>query len=353
MIKGGRKDHLILLRLDIKKEDMNGFEVDGLITRVLSKTHLIGNGSNDVTFSETGNSTTNGNNDGKYCLQRINTQDSIELDESPFVSEIFVKHPDEDNDSGNPLGGFLCSGYRSDGTFLHAFCTLEKGGILAKDLVIKDKDILVSVNGQMTLGSFKYDHQGVLSLFWTLPLSTKISMVKYNRKSETFSTMEFLLEWKKEDIIVKENSVKLMSQPPTVDALMFPRGFTSLAYQNGKLTLRKSANVMSDCAHHFIVRKTLDEGLYLVYTFQVQKDKSKFLGLNGTKLDIIDGTKDANLKKFRSEVIGRDIYLKPNGKDDMFVYYNTTKRDFELVTRTEALKEEGFGFYILSTLCQP
>lgn len=38
---------------------------------------------------------------------------------------------------------------------------------------------------------------------------------------------------------------------------------------------------------------------------------------------------------------------------DMFVYYNTTKRDFELVTRTEALKEEGFGFYILSTLCQP
>lgn len=38
---------------------------------------------------------------------------------------------------------------------------------------------------------------------------------------------------------------------------------------------------------HFIVRKTLDEGLYLVYTFQVQKDKSKFLGLNGTKLDII------------------------------------------------------------------
>lgn len=35
------------------------------------------------------------------------------------------------------------------------------------------------------------------------------------------------------------------------------------------------------------MRKTLDEGLYLVYTFQVQKDKSKFLGLNGTKLDII------------------------------------------------------------------
>lgn len=38
---------------------------------------------------------------------------------------------------------------------------------------------------------------------------------------------------------------------------------------------------------HFIVRKTLDEGLYMVYTFQVQKDRSKFLGINGTKLDIV------------------------------------------------------------------
>lgn len=50
------------------------------------------------------------------------------------------------------------------------------------------------------------------------------------------------------DIIVKENSVKLMAQPPTVEALLFRRDFTSLAYQNGKLTLCKSANVMSDCA---------------------------------------------------------------------------------------------------------
>lgn len=38
---------------------------------------------------------------------------------------------------------------------------------------------------------------------------------------------------------------------------------------------------------HFIVRKTLDEGLYMVYTFQVQKDRSKFLGINGTKLVIV------------------------------------------------------------------
>lgn len=38
---------------------------------------------------------------------------------------------------------------------------------------------------------------------------------------------------------------------------------------------------------HFIVRKTLDEGLYMVYTFQVQKDRSKFLGIDGTKLDIV------------------------------------------------------------------
>lgn len=42
---------------------------------------------------------------------------------------------------------------------------------------IEKKDILVCVNGKMTLGSFEYDHEGVLELFWTLPLSTTISMV--------------------------------------------------------------------------------------------------------------------------------------------------------------------------------
>lgn len=331
---------------------MNGFEVTGSITRVQSKTYFFENGSNVVMFSEADSSTTNEKSDGKYCLQRLNTQDSITLDESPFVSEIFVKHPDENNHSGVPLGGFLCSGYRSDGTFLHAFYTPRKDGILAKDLVVKEKDILVCVNGKMTLGSFEYDHEGVLELFWTLPLSTTISMVKYNRKSDTFTTMEFLLEWTKEDIIVKENSVKLMAQPPTVEALLFRRDFTSLAYQNGKLTLCKSANVMSDCAHHFIVRKTLDEGLYMVYTFQVQKDRSKFLGINGTKLDIVDETNDANIKKFRREEINKDVYLKPYGKDDMYVYYNKKEQVFELVTRKKVLKNEGFGWYILSTLCQ-
>lgn len=38
---------------------------------------------------------------------------------------------------------------------------------------------------------------------------------------------------------------------------------------------------------HFIVRKWLDGGYYLKYSFQVQKNKSKFLGLNGTQLDIV------------------------------------------------------------------
>lgn len=42
-----------------------------------SKTLLFQNGSNVVTFSETDSSTTNEKSDGKYCLQRLNTQDSI------------------------------------------------------------------------------------------------------------------------------------------------------------------------------------------------------------------------------------------------------------------------------------
>lgn len=54
-----------------------------------------------------------------------------------FVSEIFVKHPDEDNAMGDPLGGFLSTGSRSDGTFYHAFCSLQANGVLAKDLSVK------------------------------------------------------------------------------------------------------------------------------------------------------------------------------------------------------------------------
>lgn len=42
-----------------------------------SKIFLFQNGSNVVTFSETDSSTTNEKSDGKYCLQRLNTQDSI------------------------------------------------------------------------------------------------------------------------------------------------------------------------------------------------------------------------------------------------------------------------------------
>lgn len=61
----------------------------------------------------------------------------LKLDDSPFVSEIFVKHADEDSDKGDALGGFLCTGSRSDGTFLHAFCSLQPDGILAKDFSVK------------------------------------------------------------------------------------------------------------------------------------------------------------------------------------------------------------------------
>lgn len=328
-------------------------DVDGLIPHVQSRTFSVnGDGENVVEFSETDSPAAIGNN-VRNRYQRLNTQDSIQLDDSQFVSEIFVKHPQEDSDMGDPLGGFLCTGSRSDGTFLHAFCTLEKGGILAKDLVIKDKDILVSVNGQMTLGSFKYDHQGVLSLFWTLPLSTKISMVKYNRKSETFTTIEFLLEGTKAEVIVKENSVKLMSMPPRVKVLKAQKDSTSLAVQNGELTFRNSPNVMSDCSYHFIVRKTLDEGYYLKYTFQVEKNKSKFLGLNGNQLDVVDEANVASIKAFRKWIKDRDIYLRPCGRDELYLCFNQTRKIFELKTREHVLKEEGHGMSFCTTSCSP
>lgn len=101
------------------------------------------------------------------------------------------------------------------------------------------------------------------------------------------------------------------------------------------------------------MKKTLDEGFYNVYTFQVQKNKSKFLGLNGRKLEIIDGTDEAYIKSFQIEKIKRDSFLKPRGKDDMYVYYNKFKGIYEAVSRADALKDEGFGMIIIPTPCQP
>lgn len=53
------------------------------------------------------------------------------------MSEIFVRYPKEDIDKEESLGGFVCTILRSDGAFLHAFSSLEKDGIFAKDLHVK------------------------------------------------------------------------------------------------------------------------------------------------------------------------------------------------------------------------
>lgn len=53
------------------------------------------------------------------------------------------------------------------------------------------------------------------------------------------------------DFTVKENSVKLTAEPPSVEALVYQRGNTSLTYQNGQLALCKSANLLTDCTRKF------------------------------------------------------------------------------------------------------
>lgn len=37
----------------------------------------------------------------------------------------------------------------------------------------------------------------------------------------------------------------------------------------------------------------------------------------------------------------------------MYVYYSKSKGIYELVSRADALKEEGFGMIILRTPCKP
>lgn len=58
-----------------------------------------------------------------------------------------------------------------------------------------------------------------------------------------------------EEVIVKENSVKLMTMQPKVKVLMAQKDSTSLAVRNEELTLRQSASVMSDCTCKFKVHQ--------------------------------------------------------------------------------------------------
>lgn len=100
---------------------------------------------------------------------------------------------------------------------------------------------------------------------------------------------------------------------------------------------------------HFVVTKTL-AGYYLAYTFQVQIDKSKYLGLKGERLDVIDKTK--GIPMFRQEQIDRDVFLKPDGYDNKYVHYNETTGNYELGTRETAVAE-SFGVWIERTDCTP
>lgn len=59
--------------------------------------------------------------------------------------------------------------------------------------------------------------------------------------------MNCILLFQKE-IIVKEDSVKLMNKPPTVEVLVCPKTNKSLAYTNGQLNLCHSGDVLSNCA---------------------------------------------------------------------------------------------------------
>lgn len=283
-------------------------------------------------------------------MKRVDTRESTLLDKSSLVSEIFVRYPKKDIDKEESLGGFVSTILRSDGAFLHAFCSLDQNGIFAKDLHVKNKDILVSLNGIKVLGSFTHDHAGIVEIFRNLPMSKTISMVKYNRQTDTFTTIEFLLEISSEEIIVKEDSVKLMNKPPTVEVLVCPKTNKSLAYTNGQLNLCHSGDVLSNCAHHFVVTETLSDLYFASYTFQVQIDESKYLCLKGGRLDVIDKSK--GISKFRIEQIKRDLFLKSDGYDNKYIHYNNATGKYELGTWETAVAD-GLGLLMHRTDCKP
>ncbi|XP_048744437.1 uncharacterized protein LOC125657735 [Ostrea edulis] len=342
-------------------------DVDGLCVKSVLRRR---DSEKDVDDHPTCDVTDNGNtNDdeffvkervGKQYLQRLNTQDSIELDESRCSSPIYVRHSQEDQDPGDPLGGFLCTISRKDGTFIHALCTLDDVGILAKHLQVREKDILVSLDSTHLLDSESKTHEEVLRMFTTLPLGQPIIMIVYNRKSENFTSIEFQLEGvkggnaEKIDIIVREESVKLMAQPPKVLAFKFPNESKFLVNDNGQLSFDHVEDFRIDCSCHFIVNTTMDrKDWHTVYRYQVQKDKTKYLGINGNRLDLVDGSANTKQTLFRQEMIQREILLKPCAHGDMAVFYNRSRGMLELVSRDYALDRAAYGIRMVPTSCSP
>ncbi|XP_061178492.1 uncharacterized protein LOC133192810 [Saccostrea echinata] len=282
------------------------------------------------------------------CIQRINTRTSSELDETLLVSEIVVRHQRQDTVDGDPLGGFLCSTSRKDGTNIHAFCTLDENGILAKSLYVKEKDILVSLNSAQLLESPSLCHEEVLELFRTLPIGKPITMVFYNRKTKLFTTIEFELEGvkqgeAKEDLMVKTECVKLTSASqlsPSVEALRIPNQSKFLLLDKGRLLYSPVSNFLKDCRCHFIVRRVLNEETFrLEYRYQAQKDKSKYLGMKGNALDLIDGS-DKGLTLFQKEERGGLVLLKLSGRKNMIVCYNEDRGIYEVLPHGVDLKPE-------------
>ncbi|XP_078312478.1 uncharacterized protein LOC111132824 isoform X2 [Crassostrea virginica] len=281
------------------------------------------------------------------------------------VSEIFVKHLFQDNEGGDSLGGFLCSTVRKDGSFLHAFCTLAVDGILAKDLHVKNKNILVQLNDKQVLGSFEYDHDRVIETFKSLPMETAIKMEIYDRESQELKTIEFTLEGIREEVIVKEESVQLMVSPPSVNALEFQRQTKFFIHENGRLSFQTVANHKRDCKSHFVVRKKIDEKSWCqVYSFQLEKIPSRYLGFNGTTFDFIDSN-ETNAPVFKRVEKKGEYFLSPSctsgcfGSSDFrrdfkgkFLYYDTAKEMFVLAPTQEVLTKEGYGLAMRETQCR-
>ncbi|XP_061184800.1 uncharacterized protein LOC133192807 isoform X2 [Saccostrea echinata] len=284
-------------------------------------------------------------------LRRVDTQISDELDTKP-TSEIFVRHQWEDTIQGDGLGGFLCSTTLKDGTNLHAFCSLDANGILAKSLHVKEKDILVSLNSAQLLDPPSISTEDVLELFRTLPIGEPINMVIYSRKTKLFTFIDFQLEAIKK-VMLKTAYVKLTSSghfPPTVKALRIPNQPKFLVFDEGRLQCSQINDFLRDCRCHFIVKKSLNEDTWrFEYRYQVQKDTSKYLGIKGNTLDLMDES-DKELTLFQQEERNGLVLLKLSRRNDMTVSFNEDRGVYEVRPHCFDLKPEH-GINMVRTNC--
>ncbi|XP_048735193.1 uncharacterized protein LOC125650719 [Ostrea edulis] len=276
----------------------------------------------------------------KRRIWRINTCERIQFEETNNTSEVFILRRTDEQDIGSrkPLGGFISSIKRKDGSHLHRFETVDPSGLLFKSFLIRDCDILVSLNSNDVSRLPPVSHEEVVEIFQNILMDESSTMTicrtrgeKYTFFKLLFCLREILEAWEEDPDDIKKANIQDLSgmDNKLLVSLKISNIYSFLFNNDGHLGIGKIENVYTDCKGHFIVRQSVnvnavDFNFTNVYSFQSETDRSKFLGLtpDGKTIDLVPGKPDDEHVLFRNYQNRSEAFLRPCKDPSMAVFFN-------------------------------